>query len=314
MDFLPFLAGDEMAAIKGIVAPILTPFEDDGRIAMALWIDHARWLLDHGAHYIAPFGTTGEALLLSVNDRKRALEGLVNAGIPPRCLTPGTGVVSLEETVDLTAHATGLGVAMTLVLPSFFYANAPQDGHFRYFETLVRRIADDRLKICLYNIPQFSGTPISPMLDARLSAAFPEAFVAYKDSSGDWQNTLDVIGAAPGMAVFPGSETFLVQGMANGGAGCISATVNLNATAIRNVYERALSGRDTAQSDCEIRQFRAVVQDAGLIGAQKSVLALRSGDARWLNLRPPLLNGSFELGRRVLDRLGAAGERVLAGL
>jgi 4-hydroxy-tetrahydrodipicolinate synthase len=300
----------DMTKLTGIIAPILTPFDNDGGIALDLWVDHAQWVLAHGAHYLSPFGTTGEALLLSVRERKQALEALIRGGIAPDRLMPGTGVTSLVETVELTAHATNLGVAATMVLPSFFYADAPQDGHVRYFEALVQRVADDRLKICLYNIPKYSGTPVTPALAAVLNRRFAGVFVAYKDSSGDWDNTAAVIGAAPGLAVFAGSETFLVRAASHGGAGCISATANLNAAAIRNVYESARLGLDASQAERLILHFRAVFQDAGLIPGQKSVLALRSGDARWLNLRAPLMNGSFDLGRMVMDRLGEAGAHI----
>jgi len=302
--------GQAMAKLAGIIAPILTPFDDDGQVALDLWIDHAHWVLGQGAHYLAPFGTTGEAVLLSVQERKQALQALIQSGIAPDRLMPGTGGASLPDTVELTAHATGLGVAATMVLPSFFYADAPQEGHFRYFETLVRRVADARLRICLYNIPKFSGTPVTPALAARLVAAFPDAVVAYKDSSGDWDNTLAVIEAAPGLAVFPGSETYLVRAMKHGGAGCVSATANLNAAAIRAVYQDTQKERDQQHAPQSMLAFRGVFQDAGLIGAQKSVLALRSGDARWLNLRPPLMNASAGLARRVLDRLGKAGAQI----
>lgn len=300
-----------MARFQGIIAPILTPFEDDGRVAEDLWQTHARWVLDQGAHYLAPFGTTGEALSLSMSARMAALASLIDAGIPAPSLMTGTGLTSLHDTLALTRHAVDLGVAAVMVLPPFFYLEASDDGHFRYFAALVDGVGDDRLKICLYNIPQNSGVPISPDLAARLNREFPDTFVAYKDSTGNWDNTLSIINAAPALAVFPGTEALMLQAMEHGGAGCISATVNLNARALRDVYDTKVSGGDTAAGNSAINRLRDMVQHAGLIRAMKSVLAVRYGDARWLNLRPPLLNASMDLGHQVLAELGPLAGHIV---
>ena len=102
----------------------------------------------------------------------------------------------------------------------------------------------------------------------------------------------------------------MTQALAHGGAGCISATVNLNAAAIRAVYDGAEAGRDVAAADKTMQEFRVIVQKAGLIGAMKAVLAQTSGDARWLNLRPPHLNATMDQGRDLLDALGDLGAHL----
>lgn len=302
-----------MARMQGIICPILTPFENDGSIARDLFVSHAKWVLGQGAHYLSPFGTTGEALSVSVRERMQALQWLVEAGIPASRLMPGTGVTALPETVELTSHAAGLGCAAVMVLPSFFFTAAGDDGQARYFSELIERVASPSLKMILYNIPQNTGVAVSPALTARLHAAFPETVLAYKDSAGKWENTLAVIAAAPGVSVFPGSETFLTMGHAAGAAGCISATVNLNAAAIRRVYDAGLKGEDTKIADAAITAFRKIVQDAGLAPPMKAALAVRSADDRWLNLRAPLQNTTRAAGEAVLKLLGPAADHLRIG-
>ncbi|WP_119274446.1 dihydrodipicolinate synthase family protein [Taklimakanibacter deserti] len=301
-----------MNSIKGVIAPILTPFEADGSIARDLWIAHAKWVLDEGAHYLSPFGTTGEALSLSPGERMEALEWLAEAGISPSRMIPGTGLTALPDTVELTRHAVGLGCAGAMVLPSFFYVAAGDDGQARYFGELVEKVASPELKLVLYHIPQNSGVPVTPDLAARLNRAFPQTVVGYKDSAGDWSNTAAVIAAAPQVSVFPSSEGQLTQGLASGAAGCISASVNLNAAAIRAVYDGARAGRDVMAGDAAIKAFRKAVQAAGLIGGMKAVLAVRSGDARWLNLRAPHENTTLALGEALLAALGEARDVIPA--
>jgi len=302
-----------MTRPQGTIAPILTPFEDDGRIARELWVSHAKWVLDQGAHFLSPFGTTGEALSLSLRERMQALEWLVEAGISPTRIMPGTGVTALPETVELSKHAVGLGCAGVMVLPSFFYTGAGDNGQARYYGELIERVAEPALKMILYHIPQNSGVPVSPGLTARLRKAFPDTVVAYKDSAGDWNNTAAVIAAAPDVAVFPSSEAQLTKGLAGGAAGCISATVNLNAAAIRRLYDAARKGEDVTEADAAIKAFRKVIQDAGLIPAMKAVLAVKSGDKRWLNLRAPHENATLESGQALLTALGPLADHIGRG-
>src|SRR6056297_2706898 len=73
----------------GIVSPILTPFDTQGGIAHDLYTAHAIWSRDAGAHYISPFGTTGEAVACGIEERKDVLERLVQAGIDPARMMPG---------------------------------------------------------------------------------------------------------------------------------------------------------------------------------------------------------------------------------
>lgn len=299
-----------MTRPQGTIAPILTPFANDGGIARDLFVSHAKWVLDQGAHFLSPFGTTGEALSLSLRERMHALEWLIEAGISPDRLMPGTGVTALPETVELSAHAVGLGCAGVMVLPSFFYTAAGDDGQARYYGELIERVANPAMKMILYHIPQNSGVPVSPALTTRLSAAFPDTVVAYKDSAGDWNNTAAVIAAAPKVAVFPSSEAQLTKGLASGAAGCISATVNLNAAAIRSLYDRTLAGEDVTEADAAIKAFRKIIQDAGLIPAMKAVLAVRSGDQRWLNLRAPHENATLASGEALLVALGSSADHI----
>jgi len=64
--------------MTGVMTPILTPFNDDLSFAPELYISHAKWLLDNGIHYISPFGTTGEALSMTVEERLAAVDTLAD--------------------------------------------------------------------------------------------------------------------------------------------------------------------------------------------------------------------------------------------
>lgn len=291
---------------RGVITPILTPFNDDLSVATDLYLDHAAACLAGGSHYLSPFGTTSEATSHSVRERMEMLELLVSSGTArPEQLMPGTGLCSLEETLTLSRHAVEMGCAAIMTLPPFFFVNASDEGLYRYFSQLIERIGSERAKICLYHIPQMTGIGISPALAARLNEAFPDTVVAYKDSSGKWENTKAVIEAAPGISVFPGSESFLIDGMKLGGGGCISASCNSNVAAIRALYDLAAAGEWEAAAAAlgPVNLHRKAIQDGGLIPALKSLKAHLSGDARWLTLRPPLENADPSLGPELAQTL-----------
>ena len=292
--------------MTGVMTPILTPFNDDLTIAADLYLSHAKWLLDSGIHYIAPFGTTGEALSLSVEERLAAVDVLIDGGIDPAVLMPGTGLCNLPETVTLCRHALDRGCAAVMVLPPFFYKNASDDGLYNYFAWLIKSVDRANLRICMYHIPPLAGIGFTPSLAGRLARDFPETIVAYKDSSGNFENTKAVIEAAPGIAVFPGSELFLKDGLAQGGMGCISATCNVNPARIRYTFDVGTGAKsdDLERVNEEIVKFRKIVEEYAPIPAMKGLLALKRGDERWRNVRPPFIPAGKDKTEQLLSRLG----------
>jgi 4-hydroxy-tetrahydrodipicolinate synthase len=296
----------ELKKMTGVMTPILTPFNDDLSFAPDLYISHAKWLLENGIHFISPFGTTGEALSMTVGERLAAVDTLAANGIDPAVMMPGTGLCNLEDTVTLCRHAIKLGCCAVMTLPPFFFKNACDDGIYSYFVRLIETVNLPELKICMYHIPPLAGIGFTPSLAGRLAADFPDVFVAYKDSSGDFKNTKAVIDAAPGIAVFPGSEHFLKTGLENGGMGCISATCNINPAAIRHVYDVKTGAKegDLDQLDKEMITLRNTVERYIPIPAMKGLLAVKRSDSRWRNIRQPLLPASESSTEDLLNQLG----------
>ena len=274
--------------IKGLISPILSPFNDDLSFNQDLYNALARDLLDTGCSGLAPFGTTGEALSVSSAERMAALEGLLESGIDPSVVIPGTGLCNLAETIALSRHAVERGCAGVMTLPPFYFKGMGDDGYFDYFERLIDGVGHPDLKIYLYHIPQVSGVGLSIDLVTRLRAAYPDVIVGIKDSSGDWDNTRRLL-AIDGLIVYPGAELPVIDAIRLGAPGCISATANLNSRDIAHVIDLCHAGRwDEAEAAHKpVREVRMLFQDYAPIPAQKALLARRTGDARWNNLRPP---------------------------
>ena len=293
-------------AIRGVIVPLLTPFDDDLSVAQDLYTAHAKRLFTEGCAAIAPFGTTGEALSVGIDERIEAIRGLVEAGIDPALMVPGTGLCDITDTARLSRACLDLGCAGVMVLPPFYYKNVAEDGVYRYFVRLVESLGPDA-RIYLYHIPQIAVVGVPPTLAARLHAEFPQNFVGIKDSSGDWDNTRALLDI-DGLIVYPGSEIPLLEAMELGSPGCISATANLNVEAISRVAQKYRDGEtETARRlHDEVKRFRRIVDEYGPIPAQKRLLALASGDPRWANVRPPLLPVPEEKGKELSATLRAA--------
>src|SRR6266540_6473345 len=222
--------------IRGVLAPVVTPFNADLAPDSRRLIAHCKWLLSQNCG-LAVFGTNSEANSLSLEERSNLLDELVAAGVDPSRMMPGTGCCSIMETVKLTKQAVEHGCAGVLMLPPFYYKDVSEEGLYRYFSEVVQRVRDTRLKIYLYHIPPVAIVGITAKLVERLLKSYPNAIAGMKDSSGDWKNTktfLDAF-ARNGFDVFVGSESFLLANMRNGGVGTITATANVNPAAIHKL-------------------------------------------------------------------------------
>ncbi len=292
----------------GVLAPVLTPFHEDLSPDPDRLLRHCRWLLSHGCAALAPFGTTSEANSLSVDERERLLDGLVEGGIPPDRLMPGTGCCALPDTARLTSHAVRRGCAGVLMLPPFYYKAVSEDGLFRSFAEVIDRVADDRLRVYLYHIPPVAQVGIGPGLVERLLRAYPRAVAGMKDSSGDFGNTKAMLErfAGQGFDIFVGSEKLLLANMRSGGAGCITATGNVNPGAIDRLYREWRSpGAERLQD--EVNAIRAAVEKVPVIAGLKAIVAHLAADPAWRTVRPPLVELAPAQRDALLAELDARG-------
>ncbi|HEU5248015.1 MAG TPA: dihydrodipicolinate synthase family protein, partial [Candidatus Udaeobacter sp.] len=254
----------QSARIRGVLAPVVTPFKADLAPDSQRFIAHCKWLLSQNCG-LAVFGTNSEANSLSMEERLNLLDELIAAGVDPSRMMPGTGCCSIMETVKLTKQAVGNDCAGVLMLPPFYYKDVSEEGLYRYFSEVVQRVGDARLKIYLYHIPPVAIVGITPKLVERLLAAYPTAIAGMKDSSGDWNNTktfLDAFAvragrAASGFDVFVGSESFLLANMRNGGVGTISATANVNPAAIYELYVACTERSKFENRESKLEQLQA---------------------------------------------------------
>ncbi|HUC09493.1 MAG TPA: dihydrodipicolinate synthase family protein [Stellaceae bacterium] len=273
---------------RGVLVPVLTPFAANGDPDSGRFIAFCRWLLDQGANGLALFGTTSEANSMSPAERMALLDRLIEAGIPAGKLMPGTGACAITDAVALARHAVGHGCGGVLMLPPFYYKPVSDDGIFGFVANVIDKVGSSDLRVYLYHIPPVAVVGYSLDLVGRFIKTYPETVVGLKDSSGEWNNTAALLDRYPGFAVFPGSEVFLLDALRRGGAGCITATGNINVSGIAKVCAN-WQGPQADALQAEITIVRKTMQAYPMVPALKRVVAHFHNDPVWTAVRPPML-------------------------
>lgn len=278
--------------ITGVYCAAATPLNADDTPDLGLFTAHCRRLLDEGCHGVALLGTTGEANSFSSAERRTILEAALKSGISCDQLMPGTGVAAIPDTIELTRHALSIGVRRVVMLPPFYYKGVSDEGLFAAYARIIETIADDRLQVVLYHIPQVSGIPLTLPLIGRLIDAFPSTIVGIKDSFGDFANMDALIAAFPGFSVLAGADPLLLPLIKAGGAGCITATSNLVADSLRTVYDHAndpAKAADVEAAQARINAYRSLSNSYVQIPTIKAMVGLKNGNSAWAQPRAPLM-------------------------
>ena len=274
---------------SGVLSPVITPFNEDLSVNSNRLVGQCRWMISQGVG-LAIFGTNSEANSLSIKEKMELLDKLVENGIDPNKMMPGTGCCSLFETIELTTHSINLGVSGNLLLPPFYYKGVSDEGLYASYSEIIERIGNSNFRIYLYNIPPVSNVPISIKLIERLIKNYPNTVVGIKDSSGDWDNTINMLNQKwDDFRVFVGSEIFLLDNMRNGGSGCISATANVNPAAIRHLYQN-WNNENASNYQKKLEKVRNIFEEFPMIPALKAAAAIYKNDLEWCRVRPPLLS------------------------
>lgn len=293
----------------GVLAAVLTPLTEDLTPDHGTYVEHCHWLLDEGCDGLAVLGTTSEANSFSVDERLGLMDALAEGGIPGPLLIPGTGCCAIPDTVTLTNKALEIGAAGVLMLPPFYYKPVSDDGLFAAYSEVIQRVADRKLKIYLYHIPQNSGVPITLGLIEKLLKAYPDTVIGIKDSAGDFSNMRKMIDSFPDFRVLSGSDAFLLDVLRAGGAGAITACNNVTAAMSARVYAEWQKedgndgGADASQKS--LGKVREIISSFPLVSALRELTAQRTGNDSWRSPRPPLERLSAREAKQLTEKLAA---------
>src|SRR6266851_1580469 len=167
--------------LSGIIPPITTPFYPDGNVYFKKIEHNVERYSRTPVAGIVVLGSTGEAVMLSDQERRDVLKSAREAAAPNKVLIAGTGIESGIETLRLTEYAAELGYDVALIRTPHFYRKQMQPANLLAF---YRTVADrSPLPVMIYNVPPFTAYDIPAELVIEL-AGHPN-IVAIKESSGD---------------------------------------------------------------------------------------------------------------------------------
>ena len=261
------------STLPAVLSPVLTPFKADGSPDAQKLLKQCNWLEANGVGQ-AIFGTNSEANSMSDPQKMSTLTALIEGGLNPEHMMPGTGATSIDATVTMTKHAVAHKCAGVLMLPPFYYKDVTDDGLFAYFSEVIQKVGSSALKVYIYNIPPVTKINKSLSLLERLAKEYPKTVVGMKDSSGDWAYTESVIKllAPSGFRVYAGSEVFLMRTLRAGGVGCISATANVNPKAIADLAAHWRES-DADQRQADLDSLRSIFAQYQMIAGMKTAVA-----------------------------------------
>lgn len=231
------------ASIRGSIAPLVTPFTDDGTVDHDSLATLVNWQIASGSHGVSIGGSTGEPGSQSVSERAEAIQTVVTtvAGRVP--VVAGTGSAKLHETIELTAAAAELGIDAALVVTPY-YARPTQEALYRWYTTIAAEFPD--LPIIAYNVPSRTAVDVDPATIARLYGDVPN-FVGVKETTKDFEHFSRVLHlCGPDIIVWSGIELLCLPLLSLGGSGFLSATANIAPKAHARMFELWESGHHDA--------------------------------------------------------------------
>ena len=266
-----------MTKISGIFAASMSVINSDLSLNIEKTIDHAEKLIDQGCHGTAIFGSTGQAQLIPISEKIKLLNKLSETKYKDKHLI-GTGLNSLNETVNFLKISTSLNLKNFLIMPPAYYKYEDKDA-INFYTKIVESVPDS--KIVLYNFEKLCGYKFSVESIEELVKRFPNNIVGVKDSSYNLFEKIRI----DNFSIMPGSESKLLKGLELGCAGIITATCNVTAQLARRVYDDFFSNKDQIYNQ-KLKDVRSEFEKYNLISALHTFKSKE--DKAYRNLLPPL--------------------------
>jgi len=266
-----------MTKISGIFAASMSVFNADLSLNNEKTIDHAEKLIDQGCHGTVIFGSTGQAQLIPVSEKIKLLNDLSKTKYKGKHLI-GTGMNSLNETINFLKISVSLDFKKFLIMPPAYYKYQDKDV-INFYSRIIEAVPE--CKIVLYNFEKLSGYKFSIKCVEELVKKFPKQIVGVKDSSYNLFENLKL----ENFSVMPGSETKLLKGLECGCSGIITATCNATAQLARKVYDDFNNGNDQSYNQ-KLIDVRNTFEKYNLISSLHTFFS--KDDEIYKNLLPPL--------------------------
>ncbi len=263
--------------IKGIIAASMSLLNEDLTLDIDSTITHSEKIITEGCHGVAIFGSTGQAQLISVSEKKNLIDKLNDNKFKNHFII-GTGENGLNENIDLMKHSIKNGINRFLLMPPAYYKYG-DDGAYSFYANVIQKVPES--EIILYNFEKLSGYAFNVKIVERLVNEFPKQIIGLKDSTYNLYENLKI----PNFDVFPGSETKLLKALELGCSGIISAICNVTAQLARKVYDDFQNKKKQTFNE-KLCLIRKAFDDYNLISGLHSFMTYEN--EKYKRVLPPL--------------------------
>lgn len=278
-----------------ILVPLITPYGENEEVDYGQYEKLIDYIITNklGDSLIVT-GTTGEASLLTFDERVKLMETAVKAAAGRMPVIAGTGCASTKETIALTKKAEEIGIETCLVVVPF-YNKPTQEGIYLHYKKLAE---NTKANIMLYNIPIFVGVNMEPETVRRL-AAIPN-IIGIKDEAGiNPTQVTDFFLATkdvdPDFAIYNGDDVMLLPTIVQGAMGLVSGGAQIFGNEIRAIFDAFEAGENEKAKETFEPLYRfckstgqngRILPNSIMRPAIEAVSGIHLGNAR-LPLAPP---------------------------
>ncbi len=262
--------------LEGIICSLLTPFNKQRGIDEAALDTHLDFVINRGVHGVFVAGTTGEGMVLSLDERMYLTETVlekVNKRVP---VLIHTGAANTKDTITLTSHAQKKGAQGAGIVCPYFYGHDDQ-SLFNHFQAVAQ--SAEGFPIFLYNNPGHANNDIKPRLVQKL-AWHVKNIAGIKDTSKDlsrFQTLLGIKKVKKDFNVLVGSDSLILPSLSVGGDGVISAVANLFPQTTVACYDAFKHGsiQEAGRLQLYINRIRDILKTGPYMSSYKYYLSTR---------------------------------------
>lgn len=210
--------------LQGIFPALLTPFTADNRIDEGALRRAVERNIEQGVSGFYVCGSTGEAFLLTAEERKRILEIVADQTKERVSIIAHIGAISTDLTLDLGRHAVSVkGVTALSSIPPFYYGFT-RNEIIKYYSDIAEELT---FPLIPYNFPKLSGVTLTPEIVAELRKN--KNIVGIKFTSQNFYDLERIKTSDAGLTVFNGFDEMFLAGLSMGADGAIGSTFNFMA-------------------------------------------------------------------------------------
>ncbi|MDR0982674.1 MAG: 4-hydroxy-tetrahydrodipicolinate synthase [Culturomica sp.] len=225
--------------ISGMGVALATPFKFDGSLdefSLRKLIDY---VVEGGADFLVALGTTSEAATMSVSERYRVMEIVLEQNNGRLPVMVGLGGNCTRDVAEAVGSFPYLKYCHSILCVTPYYNKPSQEGLYQHFKTVAESAAKP---VCLYNVPGRTSVNMSAETTIRISHDCPNVF-AIKEACGDLQQMTEILrDVREGFTVFSGDDGNALPFISMGGHGVISVIGNLFPREFSNMIKLSLEG------------------------------------------------------------------------